>query len=536
MNKHKTTVRVGNRFLTPEGIGRNNLDIHDCLAELVANSLDWNCAKIDNSDVKIRLILNDDYIELIDNGAGMNREELDSAINLAEAEDSIRDRLDEQERKGMYGMGLKIAALSLGWKFSIHTVSFKDPKKEFYFEFDSENLKNPESKYLEDELFIIEKERGKNSPISDFSHGTSIKIEKLEKSFDSYVAIKERLQDSFLPDINNLIEHHNLEFKVVKKSKGVIIDALRMEKTNTKNLFFDPILKLDFENPDKFSRKNSYFYEGKNGKKFQLRGYLQLLKNRSVKDQKFGLNLYYNGQLIERYHKGKLLSINGRRREMTYGELHLDGCTPDPSKKKFMEDNAFNNVKELIRDDLSLYGQLSPTSKDQKKLVQKEIDKRKGIKPQNIVEKDDEKKNKDNEPNEVNEDSDKEYLAKYPEGTIKIDKRLYIQITKEWIYEREYTEDRGVNWDSAYITSKEFEDLKILKVYINPSSQLFKSVKKLYQKKSDQNKILTFYKKIAICECIYDKLIEVHSFSMVDAREIVDKRVYPQVLELSNLK
>lgn len=539
----KTTIKVGNRFLTPKGIGRNNLGVYDCIAEIVANSLDWNAARLNESDVIIKLIIGEDYISIIDNGAGMDENELDYAINLAESEDKIRDRLDKKDRKGMYGMGLKVAALSLGWKFKIDTVSFRKPNKEYSFEFNARKLEDKDTDYLEEGLFITEKDRDEDSLLSDFDHGTAVTITDLEKDIQSksYVALKDELKIRFLPDINNLIDNYNLDFQVISRKNGST-DSVKMDKVHTENLFVDEILKVDFENPSKWAKRQEYKYQGSNGDTYQLKGFLQLLKSRSVADQHYGLNLYYNGQLIERFHKGKLLSIGGRRREMTYGELHLEGCTPDPNKKNFIEDEAFNNVRKLIHDDLQVYSRLSPTTKNQKKLVRKEIEKRKGIKKKKTFtdeENDDSNENNRSEKSDDKKDSEKSSdgrLKEMPKGTVEVTQNLYIQVLKEWIHSSSYLENRRVNWDAAYVESNKFDDLWELKVYIDPDSELYKGIEKRYGNKKTRNKILDFYKIIAVCECIYDKLMEAHDFSQDYARELTDQKVYPQVLELQEFK
>lgn len=549
--RRKTTIKIGNRYLTPLGIGSNSLDVHDCIAELVANCFDWSTARVDGSEVKIQVIFGDDYIQVRDNGAGMTEDELDIAINLAEAEDEIRERLGEA-RKGRYGMGLKIAALSLGWKFSIQTISHNNPLLEHSFEFNSRNLLNNDSTYLEDGLELVSSEKQQRSVLSDYSHGTSIIIEDLvEREFPSLNAIRDELQDRFLPDINNLSRTIGLRFEVIARNQGYADDSYKIENKDISRLFEDEVLKVDFANPSKWAMKKEYKYEGSDGKVYQLNGYLQLLAKRSVAEHKYGLNLYYQGQLIERFHKGKLLTTSGRAAEKTYGELHLDGCTPDPSKKKFLEDEAFMAIKGLIADDLQVYKKLTPATKDASLIIRREIDKRKGIHTSESNNTNTQSEGEGssgtesgtgagsgtgNGTSDENKNDFDSNLGAMPEGTIKVKDRLYIQITKEWVLEASLDPLRGVNWDSAYVKSPEHNDLRILKVYINPMSELFKTVKELYHVEKDQNKILEFYKKVAICECIYDKLREVHGFQPEYARELTDKVVYPQVLKLKNLR
>ncbi|MCH8517340.1 MAG: ATP-binding protein [Cyclobacteriaceae bacterium] len=534
-SSRKTTIKVGNRFLTPLGIGRNGLGLVDCLAELIANSFDWNTAKIDGSVVKIHITFGNDFIEVRDNGAGMTEDELDIAINLAEAEDKLRAKLDDAERKGMYGMGLKIAALSLGWEFTINTISYKDQEHEHQFHFNSRLLLDNNSKYLDTGLVITTEDDRDKFVLRDFRHGTRVLIQGLEKKDIQFMnSLVDEMKVRFLPDINSLSVDGGLDFKIIEKTNGISDRIFKVDQADIRRLFEDDILELDFENPHSRAKKEKYKYIGKSGREYQLKGFLQLLAKSSQAKREYGLNLYYRGQLIERYHKGTLLTSLGRAAEKTYGELHLDGCEPDPTKKKFIEDESFHNVKELIASDLEFYKYLNPSTNLAKKRVQQEIDIRKGIKidhrrprlTSNISTLDDA---------ELTDDPTSE-LDGYPEGTIKIKDRLFIQITKDCVIEGTLATTAKVNWESSYIKHKEHNDIRILRVYINPNSQLINSVQELYENEKQKNTILDFYKRIAICESIFEKLIEVHNLETEEARELTDTCAYPQVLKLKNLK
>lgn len=532
----KTTIKVGNRFLTPLGIGRNGLGLVDCLAELIANCFDWNTAKIDDTKVKVHITFGKDFIEVKDNGAGMTEDELDIAINLAEAEDKLRAKLDEAERKGMYGMGLKIAALSLGWKFTIDTISHKDQKHENSFSFNARNLLDEDTNYLEDRLEITTEDDRANFVLKDFQHGTRILIQDLEKAnIPSMNALVDEMKVRFLPDINSLSQSNGLEFLVIEKTRNKTDRIFEVDEADVSRLFEDEILKLDFEKPHSRAKKDKYTYVGKGGKEYQLKGFLQLLAKSSQAKREYGLNLYYRGQLIERFHKDTLLTSAGRSAEKTYGELHLDGCEPDPTKKKFIEDISFHNVKELIAADLEVYKWLNPSTSVAKKRVQTEIDTRKGIISNGDIATKINKGTSSKEVNDPQEDYNSD-LDGYPEGTIKIKDRLFIQVTKEGVIEGTLAGTTKVNWESSYLKHKDHNDLRILRVYINPNSELIKSVHKLYEYDKQKNLVLDFYKRIAICESIFEKLIEVHNFEPEEARELTDGHAYPQVLQLTTIK
>lgn len=529
-SEHKTNIKLGNNFLTPKVIGRNNLTELDCVAEIVANSLDWCITKkFPEETTRITIKVFGDSIQIIDNGVGMDINELDTAIDLAESGNDIREKLNDEERKGMYGLGMKVAALSLGWKFSINTVSIKDPLTELRFVFNAKELEDKSSDYLE-RLIITEEDRILNSPLEGYKSGTCITIENLVegKEIKSLVGLGEDLKERFSPDINNLIDRDRIKF-IIEGETGFIYE---IGKATISLIFEDDILKIDFENPSKWAKRKDYQYIGSDGKKYQLKGFLQLLKERSVKNQNYGLNLYFNGQLIERFHKDRqgLFTIPGRRGEKTYGELHLNGCLPDNVKAHgFIFNNAFFAVKDLIQDDLAVYGMLSPTSIQADQLVRDEINKRKGL-GSDIENKTDPNKDKTggDSSNGKKEDPDETL----PDDVIKIRQHLYIQVRNTWIFETALDKKRNVSWEPLYNKSKSNHDIWELQVYINPNSNLYKAILELYTNKADQNKIMSFFKKMAICECINEKLISEHDYNTEDARTITDEIVYPSVLKM----
>jgi hypothetical protein len=528
MKSHKININISARYLSPEVIGRTGMTEVDCLAELVANSIDWNISRLDDKKpTNIIIEKGDDFIQIIDNGEGMNFEQLDKATDLGEDSNEIRDRDKDDHRKGMYGMGLKNAALTLGWKFTITTISFKDPEVEYKFEFDSKKGKeNPDSDYINN-LEILEDKKSIDSVLKDFNHGTCIRIENLVKEIPSVNVIKHQIEERFFYDIENLKNKNLLLFKLIDGSYSVDV-----EKFSIEDRFKDKVLKSDFENPNKWMKKKEYKYTGKDGNEYQLKGYLQLLKQRSFVDQQYGLHLFFKGQLIERFHKGKLFDIRGRNGELTFGILHLDGCTPDQNKSRgFIEDEIFDNVLKLIEDDFKIYKKMGvPTAKGPE-LINEEINKRKGIGskhgdddvPEDPTDVD--PVPPDNPPgDEPDED--------FPEGTIKISKNLNIHVNSSWVYNKALNEKNNLSWEPIYNPDTKIENLHELLVYINQESNLYKSISSTYQKTSDQNKIKDFFTRVAICESINQKLISEHGYTPEDARKITDNKVYSEVLKM----
>jgi len=539
----KVNIEIGNNFLTPNVIGNQGLSALESIAELLANSWDWRITKKDpNQKTIIQIKLENDSIEVLDNGVGMTISELNTGINLAESSDQIRQKLDELKRMGRFGMGMKVAALSLGWKFTIITISDTNPNKENIFEFNARNLENPTSNYLK-ELKIVTRDKDPNSPLKNFQSGTSIKIEDLVLELPSGATVCVGMQERFSPVINYLREKERLDFKIINEDGHENI----VGKIPIKLAFEDDVLKLDFENPGKWAKRKEYKYIGHDGKTYQLRGFIQLLKHRSEKERKYGFDLWCNDQLIEGFHKddkidGKpigLFSIDGRTGEKTYGVLHLDGCKPDTVKSKgFIPDASFLQVRELIEDDLQLYKYLSVASSQATQRIKDEINKRKGLGGNNPI-----SVSTSTTTNNTNQEGTSSThgvnsvepinpLINKPEGTIMITERLFVQINKLWIHNSGLDNQKNTSWEAFPKKSKNDSYLYELQVYINPQSNVYKSILENYTNHSDQNKIISFFKKVAVSECIFNLCISHWGYSPEASRSITDEKVYPQVLKL----
>lgn len=532
-------MQVADRFFTPNVIGRNGMSVNDCIAELVANSFDWCISKKNNDNTKITISVNSDSIEILDNGVGMNLSELESAINIAESSDEIRNKIDEfAERKGMYGMGMKVSTLSLGWKFTITTIPFDNPETEFVFVFDSRRLVNDEN-YTRENLIITEDFKSEDSPLKYFRSGTHIKIEDLVKRLPSINNISDEMRLRFSPDINNLLDLNKLEFVISDRFGG----RVEIGKYDISYDFQDEVLKTDFSNPNEWCKKREYYYTGSDGKKYQLKGYLQLLRSRSYQGE-YGLNLYCKGQLIERFHKSKkdgLFSIEGRTGEKTYGELHLDGLIPDYVKSKgFINDDSFKEVASLIADDLKFYSWLSIATRESSKRISDEINKRKGI---GKYEEESDPGEESSETEEIEGHTESEGLdsenGDEPNGDtdsrrnlIQISKNLKIEINDPLVIEHGLDKSLKLSRESYYEASKSDKNLYLIQIYLNPESSLYKAFDDLYEKQADKAKAISLLKKITICESIFDKLISNHNYSEEQARQITDLKVYPKVLKL----
>lgn len=312
MGKFKIDLTTGDKFWTPEGLGALGMDPNRAIAELVANSLDWRKEGTDKSIITIKI--GKGFIEIIDNGIGMTELELQNAIKVSVSNNELRPNL--RIRKGMFGMGMKVACLTLGWKITFTTKPLSENSKENKVILDTRRLNGSDNSYRNSIEGITEK-AGKNSSLGNFESGTSIKIEDLTYNSLVGISIRDSLQEVFKPELG--IE--NIEIKVVDEKRDEVLICKKTEVA----IIEDSKIYLD---------ELHLFVNNKGGReKSQIRGWLALMKVMRPSGD-WGLHLYKNKQIIERYHQlpsrlGGLMTKNPHATiSRVYGELELDMCSP----------------------------------------------------------------------------------------------------------------------------------------------------------------------------------------------------------------
>ncbi|MGA0342434.1 MAG: ATP-binding protein, partial [bacterium] len=253
-------------LMTSTGIGSMNMGLGTALGEIIANSLDWELL----SKAESRTIIEDaaqheegqkfltaieseygslssitseeppqieieidnilDEIRIIDKGVGMNRDELETALQLKRSSDKVRAPL--RMRKGQFGMGLKVSTLGLGRSVEIHTRSIKTSGKTIIFRFSDKEMEGRASwtgikGYVTDEMET-------DSPLGNRPHGTAIVISELTRKFskDDSLDAREELCDIF---------HYAL--KILKAE--IRIDGKLLVPTEPDMNSDVPLLKLD---------------------------------------------------------------------------------------------------------------------------------------------------------------------------------------------------------------------------------------------------------------------------------------------------
>jgi len=351
-------------LLGPTGIGAVDLGLGGALNEIVANSLDWSLlseeevrtlirdASLHNEaqvlkeeleaeygdlstvtskePIQIEITNDEEKITIVDNGVGMISSELQDALQLKKSSDVNRTPL--RKRKGQFGMGLKVSALSLGLVVEIYTRSIKDPGYTVYFPLMSEEMVG------RDDLRGLKGTRtGKidpNSPLGDRTHGTAIVISKLKKgsySSDDFLDAREELCDFYH---YALIGDEPAEIRI----NGSVLVA------TTPDMNPDvPLLKLDdFE---LFVRED--LGGGRRGEKIQIRGWAGVMKKAKISNFKYGFHTFRKNQLIEAFHNDGfkasppgLWPYPAPHSEIArlFGHIHLDMVPPNFHKK------GWNNV------------------------------------------------------------------------------------------------------------------------------------------------------------------------------------------------
>jgi len=338
-SEFKIDLRTGNQFWTPKGLGALGMDPYRAIAELVANSLDWRIESKDDINQLINIYIGKGFINVMDNGVGMSEKELQNAIQVSVANDTIRKSL--RIRKGMFGMGMKVACLTLGWKIKIHTRSINEKGTEHYLEIDTrklDNNDNDKSSYRNNIVGINQKITMK-SPLGEWTSGTSIRVEDLTHKSINAIFLRDSLQEIFNPEIG------------YEKIKISVIDV-ELDKTYECKKTEVAIIDGSKINLDDY---NLFVKDDETGKKTQIKGWIGLLKVAGAGSGKWGLHLFKNNQVIERYHQlpiklGGLMTKNPHPTlARTYGEIHIDMCKPSFHKVGFdYSTNSWHEVQKLL--------------------------------------------------------------------------------------------------------------------------------------------------------------------------------------------
>ena len=166
-------------------MGQAGYSISQAISELIDNAVD---ARFPDKILAIQVTLKPDYIEIVDDGIGMNEQQASRCLKLAYSE--------KKNQLGEFGLGLKTAAQSLGKTFSVITTTLKD-ENEYIIKFD-------EDEWLKSGNWTKHPMHIKKSSSMEES-GTTVLIENLKIKYYPNLAtsIKDDLGIRFAPYIEN---------------------------------------------------------------------------------------------------------------------------------------------------------------------------------------------------------------------------------------------------------------------------------------------------------------------------------------------
>jgi len=368
-------ITADDKIFTPRGVGALNIGVVQCLSELVANSLDWRrlneneieSLKQEISDdpdrmkkfsdlyskvlesgpakTKVVIRFNGRSIEIWDNGIGMTLDDLEVSLRLRAASDKLREPL--RSRKGMFGMGMKVGILGMGWKFTIRTRSLVEGT-ENEIAINTRKIENGTLK-LKSIIGKIYPKFDETGPLANYESGTYIKIETLHKKKHKPEMWREELGRNFTPEI----KYKNIEIIVINNSsedgeeieyepcQPEIIDIIQDQKV----IIDDLNLKVA---PD--------LGDGTRGEPIQITGWVALRQVSGSGSGRWGLHTFRKGQLVEAFHNngpkdnGLMPKNPHPTHARVHGEIHLDMCDPNFTKVGWnTELESWTDASEALR-------------------------------------------------------------------------------------------------------------------------------------------------------------------------------------------
>lgn len=302
-----------------EDIGATSFSVAEAIAELIANSLD---ARPGDDRLAIAVQVSDGQISVTDNGRGMSADVLAEAVRLGVKMDQIVG--NAAPRKGMFGLGLKTAAASLGRVWELHTREVPThgvPPEEHSVVFDlTEWRRRSGDKTFQWAIEVKSDVIDLAGPLGNRVHGTAVVIHQLRERSPMAGPVLQKLGQAYKPNLEG-------GDQITVNGEAVVPPAFE----------YVPDSKLDIAEDLSGGRK--------------ITGWVALDK-KTHNDDYFGLNLYRQGQLIEPWNKAWF-----RAHLMTsriIGEIHLDFVPTNYFKRGFETQSvewklASERMREVLR-------------------------------------------------------------------------------------------------------------------------------------------------------------------------------------------
>lgn len=287
------------RSMLPKS-GKVGYTLTQAIAELVDNAID---ARISEEILEIKIVIQNDFVKVEDNGIGMNRKDIENALILG--------RSNKVNLLGEFGIGMKAACTSLGKKFTVMSTK-KDLREGYIYQYAEEKwLAEANKSDWTDALKIYEKPNPND-------HGTSIEIEQLTRS------INKARKPEVLKDLGN-------RFSPFISSNQVKIYVNQDECAPE-----DPELNKD--------GKHFFAVNASNGNK--INGWYGLLMHGSNKGL-YGFNTFRRGRMITTYDKFGIPSHPTVSRII--GEVHMNHVPVSSSKRGWeTESDEYKEAEKLL--------------------------------------------------------------------------------------------------------------------------------------------------------------------------------------------
>ncbi|WP_034061201.1 ATP-binding protein [Lacinutrix jangbogonensis] len=175
-------------------------NLSTAIADIIDNSISANATKI---DIDYTWIGKESYISIIDNGNGMNLEELIQAMTPGSKDpDEIRNEND----LGRFGMGLKTASFSQCKRLTVITkkLGYKTIKRCWDIDFINEVEEWVLLDYISDSKFL--------KLIDKYESGTIVLWENLDRIVGNAQKDNETVKNAFYQEMSTVKEHLSLVF------------------------------------------------------------------------------------------------------------------------------------------------------------------------------------------------------------------------------------------------------------------------------------------------------------------------------------
>jgi Histidine kinase-, DNA gyrase B-, and HSP90-like ATPase len=290
----KKTIAITPDTSLMEKIGATNFTLAEAVVELVANSLDARRHEANQDPIPVRVDVTVDpkQVVVVDDASGMTEEVLASALTLGVQMDKV---LGKRKRKGMYGLGLKTAAASIGRTWAVHTRPMNQ-NVEYMVEF---NLQEYAEKG-EWTIDIFSRKPSADTPLGARKSGTAVVVTALRDANPSPGAVLDLLGEAYKPHI----------------SEGDVLTVNGQEARAVE--------------PDLADRTVEFDVEVKPG--WRVRGRVAVDK-KTHNDGCYGFNLYRENQLIVTWDKSWIPAHLMTSRIV--GEAHLDYMPVNFNKQGF---------------------------------------------------------------------------------------------------------------------------------------------------------------------------------------------------------